>query len=149
MPDLEPSRLHAEAIQALAEAQLTAMGSALTCYLDQVPREPTFPYVVFWSTPGTPVFAAERMRGWGQDIETVTQATIAGLTPADVLGGVDRLTLALHRRKPTIPGRQVGDFEVDGVAARPGRDPIPTPGGQEVFTTVLFFRLMSSPASTT
>jgi hypothetical protein len=145
--DLEPSRLHAEAIKALAQAQLAAMGSALTCYLDQVPRLPAYPYVVFWSAPATPVAAAERMRGWGQDVETVTQATVAGLTIADVIGAVDRLALALHRRKPSIPGRQAGDFEVDGVAARPGRDPIPTPEGAEVYTTVLFFRLMSSPTS--
>lgn len=145
--DLEPSRLHAEAIVALAEAWLVAVGAALTCYLDQVPAEPAYPYVVFWSAPAAPVAAAERMAGWGQDVQTVTQATVAGLTVADVVGAVDRLALALHRRKPTIPGRQVGDLELDGVAARPGRDPVPTPEGQEVWTSVLFFRLMSSPTS--
>lgn len=145
--DLEPSRLHAEAIKALAEAQLAAMGAALTCYRDQVPREPAYPYVVFWSAPASPFAPAERLAGWAQEVETVTQATIAGLTPDDVLGAVDRLALALHRRRPTIPGRRVGDFELDGTAARPGRDPIPTPEGQEVWTTALFFRLLSSPTS--
>ncbi|MEU7590637.1 hypothetical protein AB0A95_30645 [Micromonospora sp. NPDC049230] len=148
MPDLEPSRLHAEAIKTLAQVQLAAMGSALTCYADDVPDDPAYPYAVFWSTPATPFAAAERMRGWGQEVETVTQATVAGLTVNDVIGAVDRLILALHRRKPTVPGRQVGDFEVDGVAARPGRDPVPAPGGLSVWTTVLFFRLMSSPSST-
>ncbi|MFI7608813.1 hypothetical protein ACIBTV_27385 [Micromonospora sp. NPDC049366] len=147
MADLEPSVAHAAAIVALARAGLDAMGSAVTCYLDDVPEPPAFPYVVFWSAPGTPVSEAERMAGWGQEVETVTQATVAGLTPTDVLGAVDRLALALHRRKPTIAGRQVGDFQLDGAAARPDRDPVPTPEGQVVWTTVLFFRLMSSPTS--
>lgn len=147
MVDLEPSPAHAEAIRDLAQARLTAMGAALTVYLDQVPRAPTYPYVVFWSTPAGPLAAGERMAGWGQDVETVTQATVAGLSPADVLGGIDRLALALHRRKPQITGRTVGDFELDGVPAAPGRDPVPTPDGQEVWTTPVFFRLASSPIS--
>lgn len=145
--DLEPSRLHIEAIHALAVAQFAAMGAAITCYLDEVPEEPAWPYVVFWSAPAAPVAAAERMRGWGQEVETVTQATVAGLTPADVLGATDRLTRALHRRKPAITGRQCGDCEQDGVAGRPDRDPLPTPEGRPVWTTVAFFRLMSNPTS--
>lgn len=138
---------HAEAIKTLAEIGLTAMGAALVCYLDEVPDDPAYPYVAFWSTPGAPVAEAARMVGWGQEVETVTQGTVAGLSAADVIGAVDRLTLALHRRKPSIPGRQVGDFEFDGAAARPSRDPVNAPGGQAVWTTVVFFRLMSNPIS--
>lgn len=137
--------MHAAAIAALAQTQLTAQGSALTIYSDQVPAAPTYPYVVFWSAPAVPAAGAERMAGWGGDVETVTQATVAGLTVADVLGAVDRLILALHRRTPTIAGRTVGDFEIDGAIARPERDPVVSPSGQEVWATVLFARLMSSP----
>jgi hypothetical protein len=145
--DLEPSRLHAEAIVQLAEDRLGELGAALTVYLDQVPRAPVYPYAVFWSSPSSPYAPAARMAGWGQEVETVIQATVAGLTPADVLGGVDRLARALHRHKPTIAGRTAGDIELDGVPAPPGRDPVPAPGGQEVWTTPAFFRLVSSPTS--
>jgi hypothetical protein len=145
--DLEPSRLHAEALVALAQARLAAMGSAVTVYLDQVPQAPEYPYAVFWSVPASPVATGERLAGWGQDVETVIQATVAGLTATDVIGAADRLALALHRRRPAVPGRSAGDCEIDGVAARPGRDPTPAPGGQEVWVTVLFVRLMSSPSS--
>ena len=145
MADLEPSRLHAEALVALAAARLTVLGAALTVYADQVPRDPSYPYAVFWSTPAMPYAPAERMAGWGQDVETVTQATVAGLARADVIGGVDRLALALHRRKPTIAGRTVGDCELDGAPAAPVRDPVPAPDGAEVWTTPVFFRLASSP----
>jgi hypothetical protein len=142
--DLEPSVLHAKAIVAAATTYLDDM-AALTVYHDEVPGDPTYPYVVFWSAPAIPVAEAERLARWGQDVITTTQATVAGFTPDDVLGAVDRLTWALHRRKPTIAGRTVGDFDLDGIVARPGRDPVSAPGGQEVWTTFMFFRLMSSP----
>ncbi len=148
MADLEPSRLHAEALVALAAARLATLGAALTVYIDQVPRDPAYPYAVFWTGPASPYAPAERMAGWGQDVETVTQATVAGLTRVDVIGAVDRLALALHRRRPTIAGRQVGDCELDGVPAAPARDPVPAPSGAEVWTTPVFFRLASSPIST-
>lgn len=149
MTDLEPARLHAEALVALAATQLAALGSVLTCYADQVPADPVYPYAVFWSAPASPYAAAERLAGWGQDVETVTQVTVAGLSVADVLGAVDRLCLAVHRRTPTIPGRLAGDVELDGVPGRPDRDPTPAPEGQEVWTTVVFFRLASSPITNT
>jgi len=145
--DLEPSRLHAAALVTLATAQLVELGAALTVYLDQVPREPTYPYAVFWSSPAGPYASGERMAGWGQDVETVTQATVAGLTRLDVIGGVDRLARALHRRRPAIAGRTVGDVDLDGVPAAPARDPVPTPDGQEVWTTPVIFRFASSPVT--
>jgi hypothetical protein len=145
--DLEPSRLHLEALAALAVTRLAALGSALTVYTDQVPQDPAYPYVVFWSAPAAPYAAGERLAGWGQDVETVTQATVAGLTRTDVIGGVDRLARALHRYTPTIAGRMAGDIDLDGVPAAPARDPVPAPGGQEVWTTPAFFRLASSPTT--
>lgn len=157
MADLEPSVTHAAGIAALAAANLAAMGSALTVYLDRVPadneansaaaggRGPAYPYAVVWSVPGGPLAAAERLKGWGGEIATTTQVTVAGLTEADVLGGADRLTRALHRRKPQLAGRVPGDIEQDGAPGRPQLDPVLTPGGRQVFTTVLFFLLHSSP----
>jgi hypothetical protein len=147
--DLEPSLLHTTAITALAVSQLDAMGSTLAVYLDEVPRVPSYPYVVFWSSPAAPYAPAERMSGWGQDVETVTQATIAALARADVLGAVDRLAWALHRRKPAIAGRVPGDIEMDGApsAIAPDRDPVPAPGGMEVWTAPTFWRLASSPTT--
>lgn len=146
MPQLEPAVLHASAIADTAEANLAALGAALTVYRDAVPADPSWPYVVFWSATAQPLFAAERLAGWGGDVETVTQATVAGLTRLDVIGGIDRLTLALHRRKPSIPDRRVGDFEFDA-AGQPVRDPTPTPGGLEPWSAPVFFRLTSSPVT--
>lgn len=154
---LEPSVTHAAGLADLARANLAALGSGLTVYLDQVPgddapnpdapggRGPSFPYALFWSTPSGPWAPAERLKGWGGEVTTTTQATVAGLTEADVLGGADRLTLALHRRKPMLAGRVPGDIEQDGAPGRPQPDPVRTPDGQLVFTTVLFFTLHSSP----
>lgn len=146
MPPLEPSVGHATAIADLAEERLAALGSTLTVYRDEVPADPAFPYVVFWSAVATPLFAAERLAGWGGDVETVTQATVAGLDRRDVTGGIGRLTLALHRRRPSIPDRTVGDFEFD-TAGTPQRDSTPAPGGLEVWAAPVFFRLASSPVT--
>lgn len=152
MPDLEPSVSHAAGLAALAAANLAELGAATTVYLDQVPADsddpdegPQFPYVVFWSTPGAPLLAAERLNGWGGEITTTTQATVCGLTETDVLGVCDRLTLALYRRKPTLAGRVTGDIDQDGAPGRPSPDPVRTRDGRTVFTSVLFFTLHSSP----
>jgi hypothetical protein len=154
--DLEPSLTHAAAIAALAVSRLAILGSALTVYVDEVPVDdepndasgvgPEWPYAVFWSTPGSPVPAAERLAGWGGDITTTTQVTVAGLTRADVIGGVDRLILALHRRKPVLPGRIPGDIEHSG-GSGPVQDPDPVPsnGGRPAWTAAVLFDLQSSP----
>lgn len=152
----EPSLSHAAGLAALAATNLTTMGAALTVYLDQVPADttpnpaapggygPSYPYAVFWSTAGAPWQPAERLNGWGGEITTTTQVTVAGLSEADVLGGCDRLTLALHRRKPQLAGRVPGDIEQDGTPGRPTTDPVRTPDGRTVFTCPLFFTLHSS-----
>jgi hypothetical protein len=157
--DLEPSLTHAAGLAALAAANLAVMGASLAVYLDQVPGDdqpnadadlgygPAYPYAVFWSTPGAPWSPAERLKGWGGEITTTTQATVCGLSEADVLGSCDRLTLALHRRKPMLAGRVPGDIEQDGVPGRPAPDPVRTRDGRLVFTSVLFFTLHSSPQS--
>ena len=155
MSALEGSGTHAGGLAALAAAQFAAQGSDVTVYRDRVPddtdlqddgtRGPRYPYVVFWSAPGGPQADAERLAGWGGEISTTTQATVCGLSEDDVIGACDRLTYALHRRKPILAGRVPGDIEQDGVPGRPTVDPVPSPDGRPVFMTFLFFTLHSSP----
>ncbi len=158
MSDLEPSVAHAAAIAALAVSRLAALGSALTVYVDAVPGDdepdgaggygPRWPYAVFWSSAGSPVAEAERLAGWGGDVTSTVQATVAGLTRADVVGGVDRLVRALHRRKPVLPGRIPGDITHAG-GSGPVEDPDPVPGngGRPAWTAAVFFDLPSSPVN--
>lgn len=159
MSQLEPAIAHTDAVAALATARLAAMGSALTVYVDdQVPGDdedngaggfgPRWPYVVFWYPTSAPLAGAERLAGWGGDVTTTIQATVAGLTRADVVGGVDRLILALHRQHPQLAGRTPGDIEHSG-GAPPGRDPDPVPanGGRPAWTAAVFFALTSSPVN--
>lgn len=160
MAGLEPSLAHAAGLAELARANLAALGATVAVYLDQVPaddadnpdadtgRGPAYPYVVFWSTPAGPWFPAERLSGWGGEVTSTTQATVAGLSEADVLGVCDRLSRALHRRKPQLAGRVPGDIEQDGSPGRPAADPARSPAGGLVFTTALFFTLHSSPDGT-
>lgn len=155
MSDLEPSVTHAAAIAALATSRLAALGSALTVYVDEVPADDDpdhqvqWPYVVFWTMPGSPVPEAERLAGWGGDVTSTVQATVAGLTRADVIGGVDRLIKALHRRKPVLPGRMPGDIEhAGGSGPVPDPDPVPALGGRPAWTAAVFFALQSSPSNT-
>jgi hypothetical protein len=157
---LEPSLTHAGGLAALAAVNLAALGAEVAVYLDKVPADdepnpdavggygPAYPYVLFWSTPAGPYAPAERLKGWGGEVTSTTLATVAGLSEADVLGVDDRLTFALHRRKPQLAGRVPGDIEQDGAPGRPQPDPVRTPDGQLVFTTALFFTLHSSPKRT-
>lgn len=154
---LEPSASHAAGLAQLAALGFAQLGAEVAVYLDRVPgdaepnddavggRGPSYPYALFWSTPSAPWSPAERLAGWGGEVTTTTQVTVAGLSEADVLGVADRLTRALHRRKPKLAGRVPGDIEQDGAPGRPQPDPVRTPDGRLVFTTVLFFLLHSSP----
>jgi hypothetical protein len=158
---LEPSATHAGGLAQLAAAGLAELGAEVAVYLDRVPgdtednpdadggRGPAYPYVVFWSSPAGPYAPADRLKGWGGEVTSTTQATVAGLSEADVLGVCDRLSLALHRRKPQLAGRVPGDIQQDGVPGRPTPDPTRTPDGHQVFTTALFFTLHSSPNRST
>lgn len=149
MSALEPSVAHAAAIADTAETNLETLDADVTVYRDVVPDVPRFPYAVFWGAPAAPLAAGERMAGWGGDVITTTQATVAGLSPADVLGACDRLTAALHRRKPQLADRVTGDFDQDGVPGRPQPDTVRSPDGHQVWVAFLFFTLQSSPKRST
>jgi len=144
---LEVSRLHAEALVQLTRAGFAELGAAVTVYFDQVPVDGSvaWPYVVFWSSPSVPWAPAARIAGWGGEAETVIQATVACLHKHDVLGIIDRLVYVLHGRTPVIPGRVAGDIEVEVSTPRPERDPAPTVDGRDVWTGIVFARLVSTP----
>ncbi|MEV2239525.1 hypothetical protein [Micromonospora sp. NPDC049891] len=144
VPSVEPSVDHVEAIAALLDA-----GTAFAVHIgspEPPDHELTFPHYVLWGAPATP--GLQRMRGDGGDVWTRTQITCVALTPLDVIGAADRARRALHRRRPTIPGRRCGDIEQDPEAAVPPPVPDPTPrspDGRQVYITALFFLLHSSP----
>lgn len=146
-PLLDPSLTHSAAIAALATARLATLGAGLHVYLDVVPVDPVFPYAVFWTGAASPLAEAERLAGWGGELRTTTQATIAGLSRADVLGGYDRLVRSLHRQFPTITGRVCGDLDAGGDPGPVVVDPTPALGGHQVFTMPAFFVLISCPTN--
>lgn len=148
MPDhsREPAVAHAEALADLLVARLAVAGAALVVYRGEViPDTPAYPYAVVWGAPAAPLADAERLAGWGGDVTTTQQVTVAGLSAYDVLGAADRTITALHRQRPTITGRHCGDITHDGSPGRPIPDPGRAPGGQQVYSLPLFFLLQSSP----
>lgn len=143
--DLEPEILHRDAIADLLEQALTVQGSTgITVYRDSVPADPQFPYLVVWGAAGVPLDAAERLAGYAGEISTSTQITAAGLTVDDVLGAAGRCRVALHRRRPVIPGRRCGDLSAVSPGGRPNPDPQPEAGGQSVYSLPVFVELQSS-----
>lgn len=148
--DLEPEILHRNAIADLLEQQLTAQGTTgITVYRDQVPAQPSFPYLVVWGAGGVPLDAAERLVGYGGEITTRNQITAAGLTVDDVLGAAGRCRVALHRQRPVIAGRHCGDLTALGTGGRPSPDPQPAAGGgQTVYSLPIFAELHSSRSNT-
>lgn len=145
----EPSVAHFLALCATAQSNLAALGSALTVYPDEVPDHPVYPYVVFWATPAAPMAAAARLKGYAGEVTVTTQATVAGLTRLDVLGGLDRLTTALHRRRLVLAGRVTGDIEQEGTPTDPVPDPVLSPDGHQVWAARQLYTVHSSPRNTT
>ncbi|WP_189041038.1 hypothetical protein [Micromonospora sonchi] len=144
VPSVEPSVDHVEAI-----ADLLRAGTAFDVHVGE-PEPPddelTYPHYVVWGAPGSP--ALQRLSGDGGEVWTRTQITCVGLTVLDVIGAADRARRALHRKRPTIPGRRCGDIEQDPEAAvaPPVPDPsVKSPPGRQVYITALFFLLHSSP----
>lgn len=144
----EPSVLHAEAIVArLKEA------TSYTVYLDEMGEDdPTYPYCVVWPVPG--LRPADRLKGYGGEISTRIQITVAALSGIDLVGAADRTTGVLHRWRPQIEGRVCGYVEQDQDVVPGTPTPTPVPlidpkyralSGQKVVYTPLFFTLFSGP----
>lgn len=144
----EPSVLHAQAIiDRLREA------TAYTVYVDEVADDvPTYPYLVVWPVPG--LRPADRLRGYGGEITTRIQVTVAAETGIDLVGAADRATGVLHRWRPSIEGRVCGYVEQDQDVVPGTPTPTPVPlidpkyrslSGRKVIYTPMFFTLFSSP----
>lgn len=150
-PRLEADVLHASALAALLQTRWVALGVTFQVYRDGVPDTVTpdnpagYPYAVVWGAVGTPDDAAERLAGWGGEITTTNQITVAGLTSDDVLGAAGRCREALHKQRPTAAGRSFSVVTQQGGAGRPVPDPQRESGGQAIYALPLLFALRSRP----
>lgn len=147
----EPSVLHAEAIIGRLKEV-----TSYTVFVDEVGGDmlstAEYPYYVVWPVPG--LRPADRLKGYGGDLVTRIQVTVAALTGIDLVGAADRATGALHRWRPVIEGRRCGWVEQDQDVVPGTPTPTPVPlidpksravPGQKVIYTPLFFTLFSSP----
>lgn len=143
--------LHAAVLADLLEARWAALGIDFPVYRDQVPAslvygDPSFyPYAVVWGAAGGPDAADTRLAGWGGEITTTNQITIAGLTTSEVLGAAGRCRVALHKQRPAAGSRKYSVVSQQGGAGRPAPDPERESGGQRVLSLPLLFGLRSRP----
>jgi hypothetical protein len=148
---LEADVLHAAALADLLEARWAALGVDFPVYRDQVPADlaygdpGAYPYAVVYSAAGLPDQAAARLAGWGGEITTSHQITVAGLTSGDVLGAAGRCRVALHMQRPAAGGRKFSVVEHTGGPGRPVPDPERESGGQTVYSRTQHFALRSRP----
>lgn len=146
--------LHAAALADLLEDRWAALGVDLPVYRDQVPADlvygdpDAYPYAVVWGAAGLPDAAAVRLAGWGGEIVTTNQITIAGLTTSEVLGAAGRCRVALHQQRPAADSRKYSVVSQQGGAGRPTPDPERESGGQRVLSLPLLFGLRSRPIRT-
>lgn len=149
--DLEADVLHASALADLLESRWAALGVTFPVYRDAVPDDlayghpESYPYAVIWGAAGLPDAAAARLAGWGGEITTTNQITVAGLTTDDVLGAAGRCRVALHMQRPAAGGRRFSVVEHVGGPGRPAPDPERESGGQTVYSLPLLFAFRSRP----
>lgn len=114
--------MHADALKVLLDG-----GTTYPVYVGEVTAsddELEWPYLVLWPPPANrPV---STMAGYVGDATTVIQVTAAGRTIREVLAALDRASAALHRRRPTIPGRRC-----ELISQVPGVPPAPQPDKEE------------------
>lgn len=151
LQQLEADVMHAAALADLLEARWAALGVDYPIYRDGVPDDlvyadpDEYPYAVVWGAVGSPDAAATRLAGWGGEITTTNQITIAGLTTGDVLGAAARCRVALHMQRPAAGGRRFSVVRQEGGTGRPAPDPERESGGQRVLSLPLLFSLRSRP----
>lgn len=111
-----------------------------------LPGELEYPHLVLWPPPANRV--AVTMNGYGGEATTTTQVTAVGRDVREVITALDRVSAALFRRRPTIPGRECGLID-----QREDAPPPPAPDrdeqirigdGRPVFFSFLHFSLFSS-----
>lgn len=151
LKQLEADVMHAAVLADLLEQRWAALGVDYPVYRDQVPAglvygDPdAYPYAVVWGAAGVPDAAAARLAGWGGEITTTNQITVAGLTTGEVLGAAGRCRVALHMQRPAAGGRRYSVVRQEGGAGRPAPDPERESGGQRVLSLPLLFGLRSRP----
>lgn len=151
LAQLEADVLHAAALADLLEARWTALGVTFPVYRLQVPEDlaygkpDAYPYALVLGAAGLPDQAAARLAGWGGEITSTNQITVAGLTTGDVLGAAGRCRVALHMHRPAAGGRRYSVVEHTGGPGRPAPDPERESGGQTVYSLPLLFGLRSRP----
>lgn len=143
MADSDIGWAHAAAIAALLEplpypvymGEVTDADDALT-----------YPYVVIWPPPATRQTVT--LAGYGGEATTTTQITASGRNVREVITALDRVSAALHRKRPTIVGRRCGLItQVEGAAGppQPDRDEqVRTEDGRPVFFSFHQFTLHST-----
>jgi hypothetical protein len=145
--DTDIAWAHADAIKAMVEAATDYpifMGE-VTAPDDQL----EYPYLILWPPPASR--PTTTLAGYGGEATTRTQITAAGRDVREVLAALDRVGAALHRRRPTIPGRRCGLItqtpEIPD-PPQPDRDETARtlPDGRPVFISFLQFSLFSAPA---
>jgi len=147
----EADVMHAAALADLLESRFAILGIDFPVYREQVPEDlaygqpDAYPYALVLGAAGLPDAAAERLAGWGGEITTTNQITVAGLTTGDVLGAAGRCRLALHMQRPVAGGRRFSVVTHEGGPGRPAPDPERESGGQRVLSLPLLFGLRSRP----
>ncbi|MEU8158043.1 hypothetical protein AB0B94_30690 [Micromonospora sp. NPDC048986] len=125
MADTDIGWAHAEGIAALLDPL------PYPVYIGEITAEDDeleYPYVVLWPPPADRLTIT--MAGYGGEGTTTTQITAAGRSTREVISALDRVGAALHRRRPTIPGR------VCGLITQPlGAGNIPDPQRDEQVST--------------
>lgn len=147
----EADVMHAAALADLLETRFAILGITFPVYRLEVPEDlaygdpEAYPYALVLGAAGLPDDAAARLSGWGSEITSTNQVTVAGLTTGDVLGAAGRCRVALHMQRPATGGRKFSVVEHVGGPGRPAADPERESGGQTVYSLPLLFALRSRP----
>lgn len=149
-PDV--SRQHGAALAAMLSAALAgeqAQGR-YRVYVGEVTTpeaEITYPYLVVWPSPA--YLPTNTMAGYDGAVRSTIQITAAGVSVDEVLAALDRVGVALHRRRPQITGRNCSPLtQLPGaVPPAPNRDEhVHTPDGRPVFYSFALYQMQSTAA---
>lgn len=134
---------HAEALHGML-----VVATTYPVYLGEVDAEDgevEYPYLVLWSAASTrPIIT---LNGYAGEATTATQITAAGTSVREVITALDRASAALHRRRPTILGRNCSPISQVLVAEppQPERDPEVSTPERPIFFSFIHVSLFSAP----
>lgn len=143
MADTDVGWAHADAIRGMLDDALP-----YPVYVGEVTDDnPDYPHLILWPPPANRQTVT--LNGYAGEATTVTQVTAAGEDVRSVITALDRVGAALHRQRPTIPGRHCGLVtQVEGAAGppQPQRDEQVSTPERPVFFSFLQFSLHSTRA---